>query len=577
MKKLKIKKSFWQSTISIIALSVFIYFALGSIGSIPRQTKYLGNGVYETTKYYANRKTEVLRGKLDDNGRFEGEVEIEWREDSNILHKEFATFYNGRRHGESEITKDGVNYRACYNMGERIPCNKSAQKTIADSSAFQILRYNYPWFMFTLNAFGYNNDYIEAYLDTVELELNAIDFKYNEHDFFNNYSDILTALEETPYDSIITSNYLLRMSLALDFDMKNAEFRLAAIDRYRSNTGTYNILQTSYPGYVQWLNEAEVSNTDLETFCKEFDDILESYGPLDLEDPFFVDSVDSRVFQALESIRSTDKSASVVTNLKSQEIYNLKNNSENYMDIINPHIKQLLLDLPLNNIATTIELSFFPYLIYSDLILNSVEDAYKIKNGIISLPTVTTGFSGNNSATSATIKGYVVENGNSSVTTRGIVWANFYNPTINDNMETRGDGTLAFSATLEGLTKGETYYARAFATNSVGTGYGNCVKFTAKNTTGIDGSNISELNFNIYPNPASATATFSFQIKQTESLVLTIVDINGKMIIEEELGNLSIGKNEVQLNLSKLQNGIYNCLLTNNSSIKGNKKLLIAH
>jgi hypothetical protein len=578
MKKLQFKKSFWQSTFSIFALSVFIYFALGSAIAFDyaSRTKYLGNGVYRTrTKCHGS--IIQTTGKQDEEGRWKGSVQIKT---SYLFGSrsfvENATFFHGFRHGESIITKDGMNYRSCYDMGQRIPCNKSANKVAADSSAFQILRYNYPWFMFTLNAFGYNDDYIEAYLDTVELELNAIEFKYNKDDFFNNYSDILKALEETPYDSIIKTNYLLRMSLALDFDMKNAEFRLAAIDRYRSGSGTYNILQTSYPGYVQGLNEAEVSNSDLETFCKEFDDILESYGPLDPEDPFFVDSVDSKVYQALDSITSAEKSASVVTALKSQVIYNLRNNSENYIDITNPHIKQLLLDLPLKNIATTIVLSFFPYLVYSDLILNSVEDAYKMKNGILSLPTVTTGFSENNSATSATINGSVIEDGRSSVTNKGIVWADFYNPTINNNMETRGNGTLPFSATIEGLTEGKTYYARAFATNSVGTGYGNCVKFVAKNTTGIDDNNISELGFNIFPNPVSATATFSFQLKQSESLVLTIVDLNGKVIIEKELSNLNIGKNEVLLNLSNIQNGIYNCLLTNNSTIKVNRKLLIA-
>ncbi len=576
MKQKLLKKSFWQSVFSIFALGLFTYFALGSLEGVEQQSRYLGDGIYEATNHYSKEIFDVSTGKRDDYGRWHGIIKIESIDNHQIENTEEVGMIHGIRHGQSVMTyPDGAKYIYCYNMGERVDCNKSAQKAVADSSAFQVLRYNHPWFLLTLNAFGYNNDYIEAYLDTVELELNAIEF--NEDDFFDNYSDVLNALEDTPYDSIIESNYLLRLFLALNFDIKNAEFRLAVIDRYRSDTGTYNILQTSYPGYVQWLNEAEVSNTDLETFCKEFDNILESYGSLNPEDPFFVDSIDSRVYQALDSITSTNKSASVVTALKSQVIYNLKNNSENYMDNINSHIKQLLLDLPLKNIATTIELSFFPYLVYSDLILNSVEDAYKMKNGIISLPTVTTEFSENNSATSATIKGYVVKNGNSSVTTKGIVWANFYNPTINDNMETRGDGTLAFSATLESLTEGETYYARAFATNSVGTGYGNCVKFVAKNTTGIDGSNISELNFNVYPNPASATATFSFQIKQTESLVLAIIDLNGKVIIEEELGNLSIGKNEVQLNLSNLQNGIYNCLLTNSSSIKVNKKLLIAH
>ncbi|MBK6346847.1 MAG: hypothetical protein IPF68_13105 [Bacteroidales bacterium] len=46
---------------------------------------------------------------------------------------------------------------------------------------------------------------------------------------------------------------------------------------------------------------------------------------------------------------------------------------------------------------------------------------------------------------------------------------------------TNGSGTGTFTSGLTGLTEGTTYYARAYATNSIGTAYGNQVSFTTAN------------------------------------------------------------------------------------------------
>jgi hypothetical protein len=535
----------------------------------------LGNGIIETSKIYSDGKTEVLTGKQDEYGRWHGPITIEIGDGFDYLFTEKVTMVNGKRHGQSVTTSpDGSTTTVYYNMGSRVNYSKSAYKTAGDSTAFKILNYNYPWFMVTLNMIGFDNEYVETYLDTLELVLSG--YEFDDKDFNDNYDDVIDILEETKYDSIIETNYVLLFYRALE-NMKNAEFRLATIDYYRTDgVGTYNILQTKYPGFILGMNEAEVNNQELETFCLKFDTILASYGSLDLEDPFFPDSADTRMFKAMDSIRNEEKSASIIDELKSAYKYSLNDNFNNYWNKINPNLKKLIVDNSPKEVTTLIQLSVFVYYKSSDVMRNAVWDAYALKKGVVNLPTVVTEFSGNNSATSATVQGSVITDGNNNVSSKGIVWANFYNPTINDNMEVRGNGTLPFSATLEGLTEGETYYARAFATNSAGTAYGNCVSFVARNTSGIDDKRSAEFNFNIYPNPAESTATFSFQIKQAESLVLTIVDLNGKVIIEEELGNLSTGKNEIQLNLSKLQNGIYNCLLTNNSTIKVNRKLLIA-
>ena len=88
------------------------------------------------------------------------------------------------------------------------------------------------------------------------------------------------------------------------------------------------------------------------------------------------------------------------------------------------------------------------------------------------LPSVTTNAVTQTSNTTATCGGNVTHNGNLTVSGRGVCWSTSHNPTIADSHSTDGNGTGSFSSTMTGLTPGTTYYVRAYATNSQGTGYG---------------------------------------------------------------------------------------------------------
>ncbi|MEI6596247.1 MAG: GEVED domain-containing protein, partial [Bacteroidota bacterium] len=66
-----------------------------------------------------------------------------------------------------------------------------------------------------------------------------------------------------------------------------------------------------------------------------------------------------------------------------------------------------------------------------------------------------------------------------TITARGVCWNTTGNPTIADSVSTNGTGPGNFASSLTGLTVGTTYYVRAYATNSVGTGYGSEVTFVA--------------------------------------------------------------------------------------------------
>ena len=95
------------------------------------------------------------------------------------------------------------------------------------------------------------------------------------------------------------------------------------------------------------------------------------------------------------------------------------------------------------------------------------------------LPKVTTNENVTNiTAVFATLGGKVIDNGNHPVTERGICWSTTQNPTIDNNQTPSGSGTGAFFGNMTKLTSNTTYYVRAYATNAVGTGYGEQVTFT---------------------------------------------------------------------------------------------------
>src|SRR5690606_7842405 len=80
---------------------------------------------------------------------------------------------------------------------------------------------------------------------------------------------------------------------------------------------------------------------------------------------------------------------------------------------------------------------------------------------------------------SASSGGNITNNGGATVTASGICWSKTnQSPTINDARTTGNTASGNFSADMTNLEPNTTYYLRAYATNSAGTGYGNAVTFT---------------------------------------------------------------------------------------------------
>ena len=101
-------------------------------------------------------------------------------------------------------------------------------------------------------------------------------------------------------------------------------------------------------------------------------------------------------------------------------------------------------------------------------------------NTEMTIPALTTAPATDISYTSATVGGNVTDNGGANVMERGICYSTSANPTTANTKITSGSGLGQFTCNLTDLQDGVTYYARAYAVNSIGTAYGDEVSFTTK-------------------------------------------------------------------------------------------------
>lgn len=104
---------------------------------------------------------------------------------------------------------------------------------------------------------------------------------------------------------------------------------------------------------------------------------------------------------------------------------------------------------------------------------------------IESTPMVTTTVVSYITQTSAYCGGIVTSMSNDPVTARGICWGINPQPTLSDAHTVDGAGVGSFTGLMSGLTPNTTYYARAYATNSLGTAYGMAVSFTTNDVTAV--------------------------------------------------------------------------------------------
>ena len=93
-----------------------------------------------------------------------------------------------------------------------------------------------------------------------------------------------------------------------------------------------------------------------------------------------------------------------------------------------------------------------------------------------SMPTVLTNAASSISMRGATLNGNVTDDGDATVTVRGFMYGTSAS-NLSQTVES-GNGTGSYTANLTNLSDNTTYYYKAYATNSVGTSYGEVLSFT---------------------------------------------------------------------------------------------------
>ena len=138
--------------------------------------------------------------------------------------------------------------------------------------------------------------------------------------------------------------------------------------------------------------------------------------------------------------------------------------------------------------------------------------------GQISVPVLMTTGITSITMTTAISGGNISADNGGSVTARGVCWGTVTNPTTADSKTTDGTDKGSFVSNLTGLHGNTTYYVRAYATNTSGTGYGSSISFTTPGdkpaVTGASvinlGVNTATLSCSVNPNFMNTTVMFEW-------------------------------------------------------------------
>ncbi|MBO4645637.1 MAG: prolyl oligopeptidase family serine peptidase [Bacteroidales bacterium] len=209
------------------------------------------------------------------------------------------------------------------------------------------------------------------------------------------------------------------------------------------------------------------------------------------------------------------------------------------------------------------------------------------------VPEVVTTTIDNISDTSAICGGEVIAEGSAEVTARGVCWSSSQHPTIADIHTSDSIGTGFFISTLTNLTPSTTYYVRAYATNEVGTAYGDEVCFATRETDTIptdtiptDTTNITHYetaNLHIFPNPTTGMVNVQFTMNNVQlgNGEIQVLDVYGRLLQVVGISDARISDarsasllQAVQIDLSQYSTGIYFVRWVNGGKVMAVRKVV---
>lgn len=563
-----------KSVASLLVLGGFIWLAAGSLTVPYTVTKVLPDGRFEETERFMPWRFTTIEtittGYKDGNGFWKGNVEIldysTYKEEKRALVRTSSgPCADGCKHGNWTIIRHaiGITEYIIFDHDKEVGRWKMASFTASAKSAFEIIQSKYSLYLNKLEFFTLTNEEIRTYTDSLEAILSRKAF--DSAGFDQNYSDARDKLGDFPaFDSISNIISEINYSGGL-YRIKRNELRLAVLQRNRNGSGTtYASVESTYPGYLAYMNANLVTNPEFDGFCQVLDSTMDSYGPLNKDDAFFIDSVDTRLFRALSDMGSKSPAFGSLQSLKtSVEVLRITEVRNEAVKLFK-RLKSLetAADAALNLCLADMLVQYDE----ADLIKAAVKEACFLKREWSQLPVLTTVYSCSNSLTSVTIRGNVIESGGSDVTSRGIAWAGTYNPTLDNHVVNSGSGAGNFLVTIDGLEPGKTYYARSFATNRAGTAYGNIVEFTTERASSANIPDLTALSLSVYPNPAFHWATLNYSAELPGNYMITIINMNGQVVYSTEIRHPEPGIYSISVDLSSFPGGIFSCRVSNGTS-----------
>ena len=132
--------------------------------------------------------------------------------------------------------------------------------------------------------------------------------------------------------------------------------------------------------------------------------------------------------------------------------------------------------------------------IYSEVIL---DDVYEFTTLAFATPSVITQEASDITLNGATVGGIIETDGGHPIIEQGVCYSTSANPTIEQRKVNSNSKLETYSCKLIDLQEGTTYYARAYATNKLGTAYGNEIQFITKARTYENGYEYIDLGLSV--------------------------------------------------------------------------------
>ncbi len=95
-------------------------------------------------------------------------------------------------------------------------------------------------------------------------------------------------------------------------------------------------------------------------------------------------------------------------------------------------------------------------------------------------------------------------------------------------------------------------------------------------TSGIDNTTLISTNFNIFPNPASSSATIEFKLNQNERVEIVLINSLGQKVDYSISANGLRGKNTLHLDVAELPEGVYFVQAITDGTVRVNRRFVVS-